>query len=287
MEALFISFLALGLFLIALDLFHVPTLAATKAVMNITQPEKRHAFHVNAVIMSISSQLGKLIRLSETQKKEWKAMLQMADISMQPETYFARCAVKTIIKLLMLIPFSILAPLMDLAVIIWALSGFFGDISEAQKKGKLRHEEINRELPRFVSTVEQELNASSNILAILENYKTSAGKAFKYELEVTIADMKSGSQEEALIHLESRVNTTMMSQTVRGLLAVMRGDNGIMHFAMLANDFKQQEIQQLKMIAIKRPDKQKLFNYLIVAGFIITLIMPIAMYLVNTINGMV
>ncbi len=287
MEALFIIFLSLGLFLIALDLFRVPTLAATKAVMNITQPEERHVFHMDAIIMALSSQISKLIRLSDKQNKEWKTTLQVAGISMQPETYFARCAIKALIKLLMLIPFSILAPIMDLAVIVWAVTGLFGDISEAQKKVKQRHNEINRELPRFVSTVEQELNASSNVLAILEGYKASAGDAFRYELEITIADMKSGSQEQALIHLESRVNTTMMSQTVRGLLAVMRGDNGIMHFAMLANDFKQQEQQQLKKIAIKRPDKLNIFNYIIVAGFLITLILPIAMYLMKLINGMV
>jgi len=286
MEFLFIIFLAFGIYLVACDLCRVPTLAAAKAVMSITQPKKRHVFSLEAIEMSLASRFSKIIRLSDSRKKEWKSTLVVAEIPMQPETYFARCIVKALMKLLLLIPFSLLAPLMDLIIIIWAAWGVFNDISEAQKKVKQRHEEINRELPRFVSTVEQELNSTSNILAILEGYKGSAGQAFRYELEIAIAEMKTGSQEQALIHLESRVNTVMMSQTVRGLLAVMRGDNGVMHFAMLANDFKQQELQQLKMIAQKRPDKVKVFNYLILAGFFITFLTPIAIYLVNLLKQM-
>ncbi len=287
MEFLFIIFLAFGIYLVACDLCRVPTLAAAKVVMSITQPKKRHVFSLEAIEMSLASRFSKIIRLSDSRKKEWKSTLVVAEIPMQPETYFARCIVKALMKLLLLIPFSLLAPLMDLIIIIWAAWGVFNDISEAQKKVKQRHEEINRELPRFVSTVEQELNSTSNILAILEGYKGSAGQAFRYELEIAIAEMKTGSQEQALIHLESRVNTVMMSQTVRGLLAVMRGDNGVMHFAMLANDFKQQELQQLKMIAQKRPDKVKVFNYLILAGFFITFLTPIAIYLVSLIKQMI
>lgn len=286
MEFIFVLFLSFGVYMLACDLCRLPTLAATKAVMSITQPKKRRIFSIDAIEMALASRLSKIIRLSESRKKEWKLTLAVAKIPMQPETYFARCIVKALIKLLLLIPFSVLAPLMDLIIIIWAVWGVFNDISEAQKKVKQRHEEINRELPRFVSTVEQELNSTSNILAILEGYKASAGDAFRYELEITIAEMKTGSQEQALNHLESRVNTVMMSQTVRGLLSVIRGDNGVMHFAMLANDFKQQELQQLKMIAQKRPDKVKVFNYLILAGFFITFLTPIAIYLVNLIKQM-
>lgn len=286
MEFIFVLFLSFGIYMLVCDLCRVPTLAATKAVMSITQPKKHRVFSLEAIEMSLASRLSKIIRLSESRKKEWKSTLAVAEIPMQPETYFARCVVKALMKLMLLIPFSALAPLMDLIIIIWAVWGVFNDISEAQKKVKQRHEEINRELPRFVSTVEQELNSTSNILAILEGYRASAGDAFRYELEITIAEMKTGSQEQALIHLESRVNTVMMSQTVRGLLAVIRGDNGVMHFAMLANDFKQQELQQLKMIAQKRPDKVKVFNYLILAGFFITFLTPIAIYLVNLIKQM-
>ncbi len=287
MEILFVIFLAFGLFMLLCDLCHIPTLAASNAVMNIMQPEKHRIFSIDHIEMWLASRLSKFIRLNDVQKKDWKSALKVAEIPMRPETYFARCFVKALFKLLFLIPFSILAPIMDIAVMIWAVWGVFNDFSEAQKKVRQRHEEINRELPRFVSTVEQDLNSTSNILSILEDYKASAGRAFRYELEITIAQMKTGSQEQALIHLESRVNTVMMSQTVRGLLAVIRGDNGTMHFAMLANDFKQQELQQLKMVAQKRPDKVRVFNYLILAGFFITLLLPIGMYLMNLINGMV
>ena len=52
----------------------------------------------------------------------------------------------------------------------------------------------------------------------------------KRELEITIADMASGNEENALTRMESRIGSTMLSDVVRGLISVKRGDNGIMYF---------------------------------------------------------
>ena len=45
---------------------------------------------------------------------------------------------------------------------------------------------MEKELPRFVANIEQELKASRDVLAIIENYKKNAGEAFAGEL--TMAD---------------------------------------------------------------------------------------------------
>lgn len=118
MELIFVLFLSFGIYLISCDLCHIPTLAATKAVMSITQPKKHHILNIEAIEISLASRLSKIIRLSESRKKEWRSTLAVAEIPMQPETYFARCIVKALLKLLFLIPFSLLAPLMDVIIII-------------------------------------------------------------------------------------------------------------------------------------------------------------------------
>lgn len=94
---------------------------------------------------------------------------------------------------------------------------------------------------------------------------------------MTIADMKSGNLETALMRLETRIGSTMLSDVVRGLLAVLRGDQGVVYFEMLAHDFKLLEIQRLKRIAMKRPGKIRKFSFLMLACFMLTYMVIIGM----------
>lgn len=279
-------FLSSGIYLLLCDLLHIPTLASSQAAMEIARGGKSKVWKFDTLLMALAAKLSPYIKLNLQQKKNLTATLLYAGINMQPETFLANAIIKLLLKMLLLVPFTATLPIMDLVVIWWAVNSFFADIGSAQKMVKEKREQIERELPRFVATIEQQLHSNRNILAMLIGYKSSAGEAFRNELELTIADMQSGIPEQALVRMEARVNSIMMSETVRGLLAVMRGDNGAMHFSMLANDFKKQERQQLNMIAMKRPDGLKVFNYLVLAGFFITLVVPIAMYLMDLLHQM-
>ena len=132
-----------------------------------------------------------------------------------------------------------------------------------------RREEIETELPRFVNTVEQELRSSRDVLNILKAYQHNAGHAMKRELEITIADMASGNEENALTRWESRIGSTMLSDVVRGLISVKRGDNGIMYFQMLSMTFKQLELQKLKLEAMKQPGKMRKYSFMLLGCFLL------------------
>ncbi len=91
----------------------------------------------------------------------------------------------------------------------------------------------------------------SNILAltgrtILEHFKKNAGVVFAKELDIVTADMRSSSYEAALTRFEARLNSPQLSDVVRGLIGVLRGDDGAIYFQMLAHDFKSLELQRLK-----------------------------------------
>lgn len=279
-------FMFSGIYLLLSDLLHIPTLANSQATMEIARGGKSRVWKIDTILMALASKLGSYIKLNDQQKKNLSASLLYAGINMQPETYLANAIIKLLLKLLLLIPFTATLPLMDLVVICWAVNSFFTDVGSAQKMVKEKREQIERELPRFVETIEQQLHSDRNILSMLIAYKSIAGEAFRNELELTIADMQSGIPEQALERMEARVNSIMMSEIIRGLLSVMRGDNGAMHFSMLAIDFKKEERQQLNMIAVKRPDGMKVFNWLILAGFFLTLATPIAMYLMDQVQQM-
>ena len=52
--------------------------------------------------------------------------------------------------------------------------------------------------------------------------------------------------EAALTRFEARFNSPLLSDIVRGLIGVLRGDNGVHYFQMLSHDMKQLELQRLK-----------------------------------------
>ena len=121
---------------------------------------------------------------------------------------------------------------------------------------------------------------------MLESYQKNAGKAFKNELSITIADMRTGNFEGALTRLEARVSSAMLSDIVRGLIGVLRGDDGVTFFRMLSHDMKQLELQRLKKLAMERPPKIRKYSFLLL-GCMLLLYMGVMGYqILSTMSGM-
>ena len=60
-----------------------------------------------------------------------------------------------------------------------------------------------------------------------------------------------------------------VSDVVRGLISVKRGDNGIMYFQMLSMTFKQLELQKLKLEAMKQPGKMRKYSFMLLGCFLL------------------
>ena len=108
----------------------------------------------------------------------------------------------------------------------------------------------------------------------------------KRELEITIADMASGNEETALTRFETRISSTMLSDVIRGLIAVKHGDNGIVYFQMLSMTFKQLELQRLKLEAMKKPGKMKKYSFFLLGCFLLMYIGVLGYEVVRTIDTM-
>ena len=174
--------------------------------------------------------------------------------------------------------FPIIAPV----TVFLSIAVYFKEIKTAEDKVKNRREEIEYELPRFASTLTQELKASRDILSILESYKQNAGSSMKRELEITVADMKSGSFEGALTRFETRLGSSVLSEVVRGLISVLRGDDGVVYFQMLAHDLKQLELQRLKTIAAKQPSKIRKYSFAMLICFVFMYLVVMGIQIMKT-----
>ena len=154
--------------------------------------------------------------------------------------------VKTGAVLLTVIPCLLIFPMLALIVVLLAVAVYFKEIRRAEEKLSAKRDEIEAELPRFVATITQELAASRDVLSMIEHYKQNSGPVFSAELDVLTADMRSGSYEAALTALRPGSTLRCFRTLVRGLIGVLRGDNGVHYFQMLSHDMKQLELQRLK-----------------------------------------
>ena len=219
----------LGAFFLLAGLLRLPTSASTKAVLTVTSRGKSQKGSINAVLFDMAARLSPLVHLDGYKRKKLEAQLKSAEIKMSPETYIAAAWVKAGLIALLIIPALLIFPILAPVIVFLAVAVYFKEQKRADEIVQQRREEIEAELPRFVNTIEQELRASRDVLNILKSYQRNAGHAMKRELEITIADMASGNEENALTRMESRIGSTMLSDVVRGLISVKRGDNGIMY----------------------------------------------------------
>ena len=278
--------LAAGLYFLLASLLKLPTMDTAKAMLNAGKRNKKVAKTVEVWLMSGAVKLSKYIRMDEYKRSRMANILKASGISMAPEVYTAYAITKAGAILLGVIPCLLLLPLLSPVLVILAVLTYFKETRKADEQLKEKREQIEGELPRFVSTIEQTLKASRDVLAMMENYKKNAGPAFADELDVLTADMRSSSYEAALTRFEARLNSPMLSDVVRGLIGVLRGDDSAVYFQMLAHDFKALELQRLKGQAQKIPPKIRIFSFIMLMCFLLTYMAIIAMQILSSLGTM-
>ena len=283
---LFGLFLALGLFFLAASLLHLPTIGAAKAMLGTAKQERKGAKTLETCFMILAVRLSHYIRMDEYKKSRMGNVLKASGMNLTPEVYQAYALVKAGTVLLAVIPCAILMPLLVPVVVVLALLLYFKQGQKADEKLKAKREEIEGELPRMVATIEQELKASRNVIGMLERFKGNAGPALTGELDILLADMRSSNYEAALTRFEARLNSPMLSDVVRGLIGVLRGDDSSVYFQMLAHDFKQIELQRLKAQAQKIPPKIRVFSFVMLVCFLLTYLAIICYVALESLGGM-
>ena len=273
---------AAGLFFITADILKLPRLSTEKALLSAGKAESKRMKSLDALFLGWAIKLSKLIHMDEYKRSRMLRTLNAAGLDMTPEVYTAYTIVKPCAMLLLAIPCLIVFPLLALVVVVLAILTYFKESRKAEEKVSERRDKIEAELPRFVATIEQELASSRDVLTILENYKHHAGAEFAAELDVLTADMRSSSYEAALVRFEGRIASPMLSDITRGLIGVLRGDDGRLYFQMLSHDLKQQELQRLKAKAAKIPPKIRVFSFIMLACFMLTYIVVLAMVILDS-----
>lgn len=284
---LFGAFLAFGLFMMFANALKIPSLKTSKAVMTAGRDDKKISKTIDAVLVETAGRLGKIFRMDKYKRNRLEKTLRSAGIKMTPEAFTVYAMLKAFGICLLAVPCSFFFPLIIPLIVILAVAVYFKEIGKADEAMREKRGAIEKELPRFVATVEQELKTSRDILSIMENYKKHAGVHFSYELDVTCADMRSSSYEAALTRFEARIGSSQLSDVVRGLISVIRGDDSAVYFKMLAHDFKLIELQRLKAEAQKIPPKIRVFSFGMLMLFLLTYFAVMGMQLLDSLGSMI
>lgn len=279
-------FAALGLYFFTAGLLRLPTHGAERAMAERGRKKASVSQLLEHRLFGISVWISDYIRLDEYKRNRMDHVLKAAGMNMSPEVYWAFALVKGGSLLVLCVPCLFFMPLLSPVLAFIGIAVYFKESNRAEEALKSKREEIERELPRFVSTIEQELKNSRDVLTIMEHFKRNAGDKFREELDILTADMRSSSYEAALTRFEARLNSTMLSDVVRGLVGVLRGDNSAAYFQLLAHDFKQLELQRLKKEAQKIPPKIRIFSFLMLLCFLITYLAIIGYEIIHSLGGL-
>ena len=263
----------------------IPTVKTSKMMLlsRKQQGVKRDKLH-DVYITRIAVFFEKNVKLDRLKRDKLLSVLEIAGIEVSPEVYTLKAYITAILVALGSVPVFIIQPLLALVVIGLAVTLWFSTYYSAFDFVRKRKKIIELEIPRFALTIAQNLENDRDVLKILSSYRRVAGKDFKQELDQTIADMKTGNYENALIHFEGRIGSPLLSDVVRGLIGTLRGDDQRMYFKMICFDMRQIEQANLKKEAAKRPKKIQKYSMMMLICIIIIYLVVLVTEVVSSLG---
>ena len=279
--------ISLGVYLILADIFKISTLRKKKVLLRLNKKDiNKKNLNINALCLEYATKLSKFIKLDDYKREKLRLTLRAAQINISPEVYLMDVYIKTILTVLISMLFYCIHPILSIIGILLVPAVYMQEYSKADMILKKRRKQIEYELTRFATTIEQELQTDRDVLRILETYRKNSKTNLGRELEITIADMRSGSYEEALRRFEIRVRSTNLSEIIRGLIGVLNGNDEVMYFKLLSNKLEEIEIQNLRAIALKRPQKIKKYSLIMLGCLMLTYIVVLGQEVINGVSNM-
>lgn len=255
----------LGLFYIITEFIVMPSSKSRRAVNLLF---KESISFSEQFSLPIANRIVRFITLDKVRRNSIQIKLNAAEIRCTPEFYVARSIAEGIVIVLFAVPMLWIMPIASICCIVFGVLVYFQSMQKADRIIKQKRENIETDMVLFSSTICQTLSTSRDVLKMLQSFRSVCGDTFRHELDVTIADMKTGNYEDAIKRLDERVNSADLSEIIKGLLAIMRGDNQQLYFEMLTKDLMTKEKENLKREAKKRPGKMKGVSFFMISCFL-------------------
>jgi hypothetical protein len=272
----------MGLFKLLCGVFELPTNQEYKMIMEVGKRKKEKISVLDNLVFWLSHFVVNFISISPYKRKKLVNTLKSLGIRDTPEMVYAKAFVRGTVYIAIGFILAVISPLVTALFILVGVYIILRDVQMTDKLMVEKRAEIERELPRFTGRLEQELKYRTDVVKILEDYRQSSKGALGEELEITISDMRSSNYENALSRMETRIGVTNLSEVLRGLSAVLRGDENVEHFHSLTMQFRNNEKNRLNQEVERRIKKTKRYSYLIVIVFMAEVMYPLFYDILST-----
>ena len=283
-QAIVGALIGVGLFFILADSFRIPYYKSSKAVDSLSKKQRDKQSALDTWLSGLAEWLSKHMRMNEFKKARLTADLKTAQMDITPERFTANAIVKSSLVAVLAIPAAFIFPILVPFVVIVSVIVYRLETKSVVKRIKAKRDNIEYELPRLVSTIEKTLTHNRDVLYMLESYSQNAGPELKRELEITVADMRSGNYEGAIKRLESRVGSSMMSDVCRGLIGIIRGDDNRVYWASLEIKFSDAAREKLRARAQKAPRKVRRLSLCLLICFMLVYVVVILEQIMSSIG---
>ena len=266
-------FIAVGLFLLFSHVFSLPRFDQSQNVRGLAKKVVEGHDFFAIVVDRLAGFLKRFVRINTFKKRRLDSQFEQLGLNMTPEEFYAKIAAKTLLfTIVVAVGFLVH---IALGVILLALDVLFFlmQYNEIDKVVQKKKEEVESELPKFVSVIEQTFKNDHDVMKLMVNYTESVDSPLSRELMRTLADMKTGDFDTALDRLANRVDSVFLSEVVRGLKSALRGENTIEYFITLNTKIWDHEKAVIKKKALKRPGRVKILTkVLLVCMFLIYIV---------------
>ena len=264
----------------------LPSRAASRAMHSMGRNRKDKPNPLTLLMRELSGRLAGKLRLNDYRRAQLEADLRTGDMTQTPEQFVAENIVRAGTVAVLAVPVAFLSKFLALLLLAAAVLLYRLGSMTLRKKIGARRARIELELPRFVANIEKTLPHSRDVLAMLESYRTGAGEEFGRELDITVADMRSGNDEAALTRLEARVGSSALSDVVRGLIGILHGEDNGVYWANLSLKFSEAGRQNLREQAGKVPKRVRRLSLFLLGCFFLIYIVVIGEVLLNSLGGL-
>lgn len=272
----------IGGYMIISDLYPQASRQAKAAILSYT---KRPKATLQSVSYPIALRLQNYVRIGKYKRIKLENTLNAAHLEITPELYVAQALSSAILFAAITVPTSLLIfPIFSFIFLGIAVFVYSSEVGKANKAVKKKREAIESELPHFASTISEELKYNRDIIRLLSNYSRVCGDAFRREIDITLADMRTGNRAEAIIRLNNRVGSLGLSKICRGILSAMDGYNQQVYFEIVAHDLENEQDQQTERLIQTLYNKIKPYSFSLLGCMVLLLLTAIGIYMYNSLN---
>lgn len=228
-----------------------------------------------------------LVKLDEVAASELAKMLSKAGLQITPREYTARKHLIAAFGVSLTVLWSFLrfyiGIVLALLIMAYALMKQ-RDVLSARARKKERM--ISQELPRFVRTISRSLQRDRDLYNVLAAYRKVSGSALGGELDILMAEMKSGNIQTALVHFENRIGTSEAFRLCAALRDMSMGVDQTATLNYMADDMARQAKEDIRKELSLRPGKMRRTYYPAIAVCIAMIMYVLVVYVINNFNNL-